>query len=276
MCSPPASFTETDNQTANCNAGRVTPAGASTFTQTRTRTVSFSCPDPFDAPVRTNGEWTAWIPTEGAACALACEAPPTLNESRTVTETAPAAGPFSRTLECPAGESGTWTQSRTAPPVTRTATQTRTTTYSCPAPTGPYTANVGAWSDNKAPYGAWSSPSYSPWTDTTKTCAPKTCGTWRLRGRSDPPSWNRNTGEHISFFDGVSGCTAGYGCGGNSRNAYNHDPAEQAAFYACKSMWENSGDPKGPDAYTVLEQYTDLASPCETAREEWIGPATCP
>lgn len=212
VCSPPASYTETGNQTASCPAGYLTPSGGSTFPQTRTRPVSFSCPDPFAAPVRTNGAWTTWTPPASSACALACTAPPTLNETRAGTpeprtysefQTVPQSqpGPYNtRTATCPAGQFGSLsqrqatTQTRTATqtrtiPQTRTTQQHRTTTYACPAPTGPATATVGTWSAPGPTYGAWTNAgSWSPWsaptTPTTPWSSPTPTGSWTTTGGS--------------------------------------------------------------------------------------------
>jgi hypothetical protein len=143
----------------SCLAGRVTPSGAATFTQTRTGTVTYSCPDPWAAVVASSPVYTPWAPLESAACAPACVAPPTVNAP--ITRAAP---PSTQSLACPAGQSGTWTQQRS-----RTENGTRTTTYVCPAPTGAYTTNpsTDAW------LGTYNFT--SPWVDTVNTCAP-TCG----------------------------------------------------------------------------------------------------
>jgi type II secretory pathway pseudopilin PulG len=159
FCSAPAPAVANDSQVAACLAGRVTPGGSSTFTQMRSQTTTWSCPDPWDAAVDSTAPWTAWTPDEAAACAPACVAPPTDN-----TPIDRAAPPSTQSLSCPLGQSGTWTQARP-----RSENGIRTTTYACPAPTGAFTANpaTDTWLGTFNFTGAWS--------DTINTCAP-ICG----------------------------------------------------------------------------------------------------
>ena len=128
ICTPPASIQDTASQTASCAAGRVTPAGSPTFTQTETRTISYSCPAP-TGPYTTNyGPYSPWTPVEAAACVPKCVAPANTTQTQGLTGT------------CPAGQvtgSGGTTFGQT---------QTRAVNYACPAPTGGYTTSYGAWS----------------------------------------------------------------------------------------------------------------------------------
>ena len=128
ICTPPASIQDTATQTASCGAGRVTPAGASTFPQTETRTISYSCPAP-TGPYTTNyGPYAAWTPTEAAACAPKCVAPANTTQSQNITGS------------CPGG------QVTVSGATTFGQTQTRAVNYACPAPTGSYTTSYGGWS----------------------------------------------------------------------------------------------------------------------------------
>lgn len=176
-CVVPAPSTENDAQTGTCLPGTLTPPGAQTFPQTRHRTITYSCPDPFDAPLGTPGPWSPWLPTVGASCAPICVAPSPLAETRAGT-------PNTRPIACGANYYGSQTQ-------TQTTTQHRTTTYSCPAPTGAYTPHVGAWSAPGAPLGAW--------TTTSSACtacpAPtsQSANEWAPRSAPCPAGW---TGSH--------------------------------------------------------------------------------
>ena len=197
FCVAPAPVVTPGSQSASCLPGRVTPAGSATFTQTRTQTTSYSCPDPWAPAVASIGAPTAWSPLETTACAPACMAPAPLNEARAGTpQTQPGspatqAGPAeTRTLACPPLQAGSITESR-ATTQTRTTTQfrnttqTRTTVYACPAPTGAYTTTVGAWSAPGGPFGAWNAPNApfgawstptptGAWVQTANTCTPTT------------------------------------------------------------------------------------------------------
>ena len=128
ICTPPASIQDTASQTASCAAGRVTPAGAATFTQTETRTISYSCPAPTGAYSTNYGPYAPWTPTEAAACAPKCVAPANTTQSQSVTGS------------CPGG------QVTASGATTFTQTQTRAVNYACPAPTGAYTTSYGGWS----------------------------------------------------------------------------------------------------------------------------------
>lgn len=136
ICSPPANTTESQNQSATCPAGQVTSGGASSFTQTSTRTVTYACPAPTGGYTTTYGAWSAYSPTAATVCAPACVAP------------APTTQTQSQTTSCPAG------QVTTAGSSTFSQSQSRSVTYTCPAPTGAYTTAYGSWS-------AWSPASTS-------------------------------------------------------------------------------------------------------------------
>jgi hypothetical protein len=127
ICTPPATLVENPTQPAACLPGRLTPAGASSFTQTRQRTTTYACPAPTGAYTTSPGPWGAWGPLESAACAPQCIAPAATTGSQGLTGA------------CPAGQvtaSGTTTFAQT---------QTRSVSYVCPAPTGGYTTNYGPW-----------------------------------------------------------------------------------------------------------------------------------
>lgn len=200
-CVAPATTNTPESQSAACNAGRVTPAGASTFTQGRTRTNTYSCSSPIATYTSNPATYSAWTPTEATACAPSCVAPAPLANTRAGapqvaagTPQVAAGTPESQVLPCGAGYTGSITQQRTTSisrttSVSRTTTETSTTTYSCPAPTGAYTTTPGAWSAPGAPYGAFSAPGapygaysapgapYGVWTTTANTCvlAPPSC-----------------------------------------------------------------------------------------------------
>jgi prepilin-type N-terminal cleavage/methylation domain-containing protein len=203
FCTVPADMLENDTQSANCAPGRLTPAGATVFNQTRSRTITWSCPDPWAPAVPSAGPWTGWTPDETAACAPACVAPtdtvetragapatqPGTQQSQAGTPQTQAGDPQgaagtaeTRTLACPSGQTGSIQQSRTttryrsstetrATTQFRSTTQSRTTTqsravnYDCPAPTGAYSTSYSAWSAPAAPFGAWSAPGapYGAW-----------------------------------------------------------------------------------------------------------------
>lgn len=137
LCSAPAPKAASGSQTASCPSGQVTPAGASSFTQTRTGTITYSCPSP-TGPFTTNAtSWNAWGPTAASACDPKCVAPgPSVAYAPApATVTHPA---------CPAGYSGSIT-------VTQPRRTTTTTTYSCSAPTGSATANSSSSTANYGP-----------------------------------------------------------------------------------------------------------------------------
>lgn len=100
--------------------------------------------------------WTAWVDTGATrnavnTCAPNCVLPTPSVQSATqaVTE--------SRTLVCPATQTGTGIEQA------RTLQQQRTRTAFCPAPTGAY--SWGAWS-------AWSTTSTGAWVETSRDCTP--------------------------------------------------------------------------------------------------------
>ena len=151
-CIAPPPTTEQGSQTTACATGRVTPAGASTFPQTRQRSISYSCPTGLTSltpPDVNYGSWSSWTPTESAACATACIA----GKVETNTETRN----NSQSLSCPSGQLGSITQTRG-----EKRSQTRTST--CANPVAPQTFT---------PWGAWGSwEATSAWATTANTCAP--------------------------------------------------------------------------------------------------------
>lgn len=151
-CTAPAPTTENANQTTSCATGRVTPTGASSFAQTRQRSVSYSCPTGLTSltPANVNyGSWTSWSPAESAACAPACIAGKVDSNSESRNNT--------QSLSCPVGQLGAITQTRS-----EKRTQTRVSTCASPVAPQVYTP-WGAW-------GAWEAT--SGWTTTGNTCAP--------------------------------------------------------------------------------------------------------
>lgn len=180
-------------RTFNCPAGElITTAGPYQYaagapqTQTRDETRSWSCPDPWDAPVGVwtpSATWKGWTPTY--ACAPACVAPAPLPQSQAGT-------PQTQTLNCAAGQYGQINQSRTT-------TQTRTITYSCPTPTGAYTTTTPPWSAPGAPYGAWTTtsgtctacPALTPESQTQWVPASALCPS----GQSGTNTWEKEQGR---------------------------------------------------------------------------------
>jgi Tfp pilus assembly protein PilE len=127
ICVAPATVVTPGSQTSSCPAGQVTIAsGASTFPQTNTQTTTYACPAP-TGPYTTNvAAPTPWTPTAATVCAPQCVAPAPTSVSPT------------QSASCPAG------QVTSSGATTFTQTDTITTTYACPAPTGPYTPTVGS------------------------------------------------------------------------------------------------------------------------------------
>lgn len=189
----------TDNGTFTCPGGQlITTPGAyqyassapRTRTQTVTRNETASCPDPFDtakwnASTFNPATYSPWVQTY--ACAPACVAPAdttgtqpgAIQNTSTPYSAAGTPGtsagtPGTQSLACPAGQTGSITQTRTTTVTrsstitrtgsqTRSSTQTRSVTYDCPSPVGAYTTAYGPWSAPGAPYGAWSAETYTPW-----------------------------------------------------------------------------------------------------------------
>jgi len=131
ICVAPAPFNDTVSQTTPCAPGRVTPAGAASFAQTESRTLTYSCPIPVGAYSTTTPAYSPWSPLETAACAPQCVAP------------APTTGTQTQTASCPSG------QVLPSGATTFTQSQSRPVSYSCPAPTGAYATAFGT-------YGPWS------------------------------------------------------------------------------------------------------------------------
>lgn len=178
VCAP---VSAPESQTGTCPAGQLSttaPYGSS-ITQSRTRTQTCSTPiGPLAPPA-----YTAWTPT--LSCAPACS---TVNT------------PESQTATCPAGQSGSWTQTRTntqtcstpvgplnpstytpwspatAPagtctPVCGAAPAPASQSLTCPAgQTGTWTQQHG-WTSAPSPT-CWTA---APWSDVTNTCAPPSC-----------------------------------------------------------------------------------------------------
>lgn len=152
LCVAPPSTTETQTQNGTCRGGQITPGGSPSFTQSSTRTISYSCPNPTGPYTTTPGPWSVWSPDSTQACAPSCAAslPPNTTETSTTTE--------SQRVPCSQFRVGEITQERSA-------TRTRSVIYTCPAPTGGYTTQ----------YGEWSAATYSPWTNVSSTCSLPAC-----------------------------------------------------------------------------------------------------
>lgn len=148
----PSSVNESENQTGYCPSGTLLLSGASTFQQTRNRTNTASCPDPWGTPVWTNGGWSGWSPDPSSVCAPACvaPAPSSVQENQ-------AGANQSQTLGCPAGQTGSIEQIRAV-----TQSRTATTTYACPVPTGGFSSNTT--------YTGWANSAYGAWKTTSNTC----------------------------------------------------------------------------------------------------------
>lgn len=121
VCTAPGS--SIGSQTATCPAGQVTSSGATSVAQTQA--ITHACPAPTGAYTTAYGPWT---PAIASVCAPKC--------------VAPAPGTQSQGASCPGGQ------------VTSTGattfTQTRSVTYSCPAPQGGYATAYGAWGPTAA------------------------------------------------------------------------------------------------------------------------------
>lgn len=176
----PGKVDTADSGTFSCPAGQLisTPGAylyASSAPRTRTQTVTrnetASCPDPFGA-VRWNASstnpatYSPW--NETYSCANVCVAGAPLNESQAgPTLSAPGAD-VSRTLGCPAGQTGSITQVSSSV-IYSGSIQYRTTTYSCPAPIGAAQGNTSAWGAPQAT--GWGAPqAVGNWTTVSNTC----------------------------------------------------------------------------------------------------------
>jgi hypothetical protein len=148
VCVAPATINSTATQTITVNPG--CPAGQTgsdyySQNQTRTATTTYSCPAP-TGPYTTNPTtYSAWVNSGGGynvvnTCVPNCMAPATVNGTQTITD--------SYSPACPAGDTGTYTYQQNY-------VRTTQTSYSCPAPTGPYTTNpttYGPYTASGNPY----------------------------------------------------------------------------------------------------------------------------
>lgn len=151
-CSPectPTSTTET--QPAPCPAGQISttsPYGSTSGTHSRTVTQTCSTPvGPLGPPAP--GPWGAPV---GQSCAPPCT---------------PTSTPQSQSVACPAGTTGSWTQ-------------TRTITMTCATPTTPGAPVTSPWSPATEPAGTCTpvcGPSPAP-VNQSLTCPPGQSGTW--------------------------------------------------------------------------------------------------
>lgn len=170
QCVAPApSYNPPTSITTPCPSGQVTPAGAGSFTQTSpVSATTYSCSSPVGSVSASPGYATGpWSPAASSACAPRCVAPaPTPNAS------------LSRTFSCPAG------YLISTAPYPQSATQYESvspTTYSCPAPTGPYSASPGVASGVWSPGYACAKQCVAP-TPTTQTTTTTSGGPWSENG----------------------------------------------------------------------------------------------
>ncbi len=158
----PATFSQTDTQwvaaSGTCPTGQV---GSITwkYQQTRSRSMSYNCPTGTTAlPAATPGAWSSWSntgATQGVVntCTPACAAPATTAEAITR-----AASVETQNVGCPAPQTGEHWQQRS-----RVENGTRTTSWTCPAPTGsPTSSTVDTWSGTYT--------ATSGWATTSNTC----------------------------------------------------------------------------------------------------------
>jgi hypothetical protein len=120
------------SQTATCTTGYTTTGGSSTFGQNQSCTLTYSCPTTTSSPVATNAcpASAAWTPTTAATCQPTCVAP----------------GPITITQSGQGNVAGICSAGTMMADGSRNYAQSLTDTFSCPALTGPYTANIGTWS----------------------------------------------------------------------------------------------------------------------------------
>lgn len=149
-CSAPSDLKVPQSTTAACPAGQVTASGASSFTQTRMATTTYSCPSPIGAYTTHPSTYTDYLPTIASVCAPACVKPNDWTETE--------AGPreIRTTTPCPSGQLGVITESRPS-------SRSRLISYSCPSPQGSYVTTTPPWGDF-AGVGGWS--------EDSRTCAP--------------------------------------------------------------------------------------------------------
>lgn len=152
-CIAPPPSTENGWQSTTCPTGQVTSSGGTVVEQTRSRTTTYKCPAPTGNYTSTTTPWSAWTPGLSTVCAPSCVA--SLPAPTTQTENL---APDTRTVGCPSFQTGVITQSRSA-------SRSRSVSYSCPAPTGGYTTT----------YGAWSPTQYGNWSTTSNTCKLPAC-----------------------------------------------------------------------------------------------------
>lgn len=221
--------------------------------QVRTRTRHWTCPAEVGDPVL--GNWGAYSAWEGTApwslkednCVPLCAPtlpspnPEVVVESKTVTDTS---------LQCPAGWEGEIKR-------TRTEIRTQTTTYSCPAQTGPYTTSMAPFT----PYAAAPGPA-GQWKVESNTCQ-KVCvqpdpvtTTETFTGTCDSGQVTHSTGQ--STFTQTRTKTRNWTC--PSRYA---EPVEVDATYS----------PMTPDKATACGPQCVKPADVETTETQSVG---CP
>lgn len=221
QCIAPPTSTQSGLQSTTCPTGQVTSSGGSTVEQSRSRTTTYTCPAPTGTYTSTTTPWSPWSPALSTVCSPSCSA--SLPAPTTQTE---ALTPQVGSLTCPRWQTGSISQ-------TRSASRSRSVSYSCPAPTGGYTTT----------YGAWSPPSYGPWTTTSNTCAIPACnGT--LQG---------NAINYMARYEDLA-------------NAFGND------FNAAYNHWVNSGSREGRQS---CWQPACVAPPTTYTPESRTSPA-CP
>lgn len=221
--------------------------------QVRTRTRHWTCPAEVGDPVL--GNWGAYSAWEGTApwslkednCVPLCAPtlpspnPEVVVESKTVTDTS---------LQCPAGWEGEIKR-------TRTEIRTQTTTYSCPAQTGPYTTSMAPFT----PYAAAPGPA-GQWKVESNTCQ-KVCvqpdpvtTTETFTGTCDSGQVTHSTGQ--STFTQARTKTRNWTC--PSRYA---EPVEVEPTYS----------PMTPDKATACGPQCVKPADVETTETQSVG---CP
>lgn len=183
MCAPRTDSLGPQSRRVSCPAGQL-----GDIHQQRTGSQAFTCPEAWGAPVAGPEVWGSWAETS-RTCAPACSAP--APSSVAISRAAPA----QTRNTCPAGYTGSTPQIRTG-----TEAGTRTTSWTCPAPTGaPTSTTADTWSGSYT-YGAWTA--NGP--DTCAAPPPPVCGAPCPTG----PGWVDDTGmcvSHLPICEGGGG-----------------------------------------------------------------------
>ncbi len=236
VCAPacvapqPSSSPPVTRQTT-CPSGQITVTGSTTFSQTSpVSNTIYNCAAPTGDYQTTPGTTTGgWLPDASSVCFPPCVAPPA----------SPSNPPATLQTSCPPGQ---LTVSGGATSFTQTATVSGVS-YTCPAPTGPYTPVLGT---------------QGPWLPTIgDTCAPICVAPPQLNNPpigSQPatcPPGSLTSGFSSSFTQGTSVSPTNYSCPG-ATGPYTTTPgtpgpwsptAAQACSVTCSPP---VGQPGGP------------------------------